>query len=73
MADNDLAIGRAVEAVSHSAFWDDTAFFILEDDAQNGAETVKLLAGKAVMVPADCGEAIMETAAGVSFVRCFAP
>jgi len=40
VADNDLAIGRAVELVSHSAFWDDTAFFILEDDAQNGADHV---------------------------------
>jgi hypothetical protein len=40
VADNDLAIGRAVEAISHSAFWDDTAFFILEDDAQNGADHV---------------------------------
>jgi DNA-binding beta-propeller fold protein YncE len=40
IADNDLAIGRAVEAISHSAFWDDTAFFILEDDAQAGADHV---------------------------------
>jgi DNA-binding beta-propeller fold protein YncE len=40
MADNDLAIGRAVEAISHSAYWDDTVFFILEDDAQNGADHV---------------------------------
>jgi DNA-binding beta-propeller fold protein YncE len=40
VADNDLAIGRAVEAVSHSKFWEDTAFFILEDDAQNGADHV---------------------------------
>jgi hypothetical protein len=40
IADNDLAIGRAVDAVSHSAYWDDTAFFILEDDAQNGADHV---------------------------------
>jgi DNA-binding beta-propeller fold protein YncE len=40
IADNDLAIGRAVEAVSRSKFWDDTAFFILEDDAQNGADHV---------------------------------
>ena len=40
VADNDLAIGRAVEAVSHSAYWDDTAFFILEDDAQAGADHV---------------------------------
>jgi DNA-binding beta-propeller fold protein YncE len=40
VADNDLAVGRAVDAVSHSPFWDDTAFFILEDDAQNGADHV---------------------------------
>jgi DNA-binding beta-propeller fold protein YncE len=40
IADNDLAIGRAVEAISHSAYWDDTAFFILEDDAQAGADHV---------------------------------
>ena len=40
VADNDLAVGRAVEAISHSAFWDSTAFFILEDDAQNGGDHV---------------------------------
>ena len=40
IADNDLAVGRAVEAISQSPFWDDTAFFILEDDAQNGADHV---------------------------------
>ena len=39
VADNDLAVGRAVEAISHSPFWDDTAFFILEDDAQDGARS----------------------------------
>ena len=40
VADNDLAVGRAVDAISHSPFWDDTAFFILEDDAQNGGDHV---------------------------------
>jgi len=40
VADNDLAVGRVVDAVSHSAYWDDTAIFILEDDAQNGADHV---------------------------------
>ena len=40
VADNDLAVGRMVEAVSHSAYWDDTAIFILEDDAQDGADHV---------------------------------
>jgi len=40
VADNDLAVGRAIEAISHSGFWDSTAFFVLEDDAQNGADHV---------------------------------
>jgi DNA-binding beta-propeller fold protein YncE len=40
VADNDLAVGRAIDAISHSPFWNDTAFFILEDDAQNGADHV---------------------------------
>ncbi|MGB8510949.1 MAG: bifunctional YncE family protein/alkaline phosphatase family protein [Pyrinomonadaceae bacterium] len=39
-ADNDLALGRMVEAVSHSPYWKDTAFFILEDDAQDGPDHV---------------------------------
>ncbi len=40
VADNDLALGRVVEAVSHSPYWDDTAIFALEDDAQDGADHV---------------------------------
>jgi hypothetical protein len=40
VADNDLAVGRVVEAVSHSSYWDDTAIFIVEDDAQDGADHV---------------------------------
>ncbi|HXJ93924.1 MAG TPA: phosphoesterase [Terriglobia bacterium] len=40
VADNDLAVGRVVDAVSHSPYWDDTAFFILEDDAQDGPDHV---------------------------------
>jgi DNA-binding beta-propeller fold protein YncE len=40
VADNDLAVGRVVEAVSHSPYWGDTAIFILEDDAQDGADHV---------------------------------
>jgi YVTN family beta-propeller protein len=39
VADNDLAVGRAVDAISHSPFWDDTAFFILEDDARQARTT----------------------------------
>jgi len=40
VADNDLAVGRVVDAVSHSPYWDDTAFLILEDDAQDGPDHI---------------------------------
>jgi len=40
VADNDLALGRVVEAVSRSKFWQDTAIFVVEDDAQNGPDHV---------------------------------
>jgi DNA-binding beta-propeller fold protein YncE len=40
VADNDLAIGRLVDAVSHTPYWDDTAILILEDDAQDGPDHV---------------------------------
>ena len=40
MADNDLALGRIVEAVSNSPYWKDTVFFVLEDDAQDGPDHV---------------------------------
>jgi hypothetical protein len=40
LADNDLALGRVVEAVSKSKFWKDTAIFVVEDDAQNGPDHV---------------------------------
>lgn len=40
VADNDLALGQLVEAVSHSKFWPQTALFVIEDDAQNGADHV---------------------------------
>src|SRR5207253_3393000 len=40
VADNDLALGRVVEAISKSKFWNDTAIFVVEDDAQNGSDHV---------------------------------
>jgi len=40
LADNDYALGLLVEAVSKSSFWAETAIFVLEDDAQNGADHV---------------------------------
>jgi YVTN family beta-propeller protein len=40
VADNDLALGRLVEAVTSSKYWPVTAIFVLEDDAQNGPDHV---------------------------------
>ena len=40
VADNDLAVGRLVDAVSHSPFWADTAIFFVEDDPQAGSDHV---------------------------------
>ena len=40
VADNDLAMGRVVEAVSHSKFWTNTCIFAVEDDPQNGWDHV---------------------------------
>jgi DNA-binding beta-propeller fold protein YncE len=50
VADNDLALGRVVEAVSHSKFWPETAVFVLEDDAQNGPDHVDAHRSIAVVV-----------------------
>ncbi|MEX0676505.1 MAG: bifunctional YncE family protein/alkaline phosphatase family protein [Pirellulales bacterium] len=40
VASNDLALGRLVEAVSHSKYWPEIAIFVIEDDAQNGPDHV---------------------------------
>jgi YVTN family beta-propeller protein len=40
VAENDQAIGRLVDIISHSAVWKDSAIFILEDDAQAGPDHV---------------------------------
>jgi hypothetical protein len=40
VADNDLAMGRIVEAVSHSRFWPETCIFAIEDDPQAGWDHV---------------------------------
>ncbi len=39
-ADNDLALGRYVDAISHSSVWSSSAIFVEEDDAQNGVDHV---------------------------------
>ncbi|MFN8582753.1 MAG: bifunctional YncE family protein/alkaline phosphatase family protein [Gemmatimonadaceae bacterium] len=71
VADNDLALGRMVEALSHSSFWKSMAILVVEDDAQNGVDhidghrTVALVASpfarrgaidSTFLQPADMGE-----------------
>ena len=40
VADNDLAVGQVVDAISHSRFWTNTCIFAIEDDPQNGWDHV---------------------------------
>lgn len=40
VASNDAALGRIVQGVSRSSYWDKIAIFVIEDDAQNGADHV---------------------------------
>jgi YVTN family beta-propeller protein len=40
IADNDYGVGQLVDAISHSPIWQSTAIFVIEDDAQNGADHV---------------------------------
>ena len=40
VADNDLAVGRIVDTITHSKYWADSAIFVVEDDSQNGLDHV---------------------------------
>ncbi|MET8626807.1 bifunctional YncE family protein/alkaline phosphatase family protein [Kitasatospora sp. NPDC004669] len=40
VADNDLAVGRIVDEISHSEYWKDSAIFVVEDDSQAGLDHV---------------------------------
>ena len=64
VADNDLAVGRIVEAISHSQFWEDTAICVLEDDAQNGADHVDAHRSIALVI----SKYAPKTASGEAFV-----
>ena len=52
VAENDYAIGRLVEEVSKSEYWKDTAIFIVEDDAQDGADHVDAHRSPALVISA---------------------
>jgi hypothetical protein len=40
VADNDLAVGQVIEAISHSKFWPETAVFVVQDDPQAGFDHI---------------------------------
>jgi hypothetical protein len=40
VADNDLAVGRLIDTISHSPYWSSSAIFIVEDDSQDGVDHV---------------------------------
>jgi hypothetical protein len=40
VADNDLALGRMIEAISHSKSWKETCIFVVQDDPQNGFDHI---------------------------------
>jgi YVTN family beta-propeller protein len=50
VADNDFAVGRVIDAISHSRFWKSTAIFIVEDDTQNGVDHVDGHRGPAFLI-----------------------
>jgi YVTN family beta-propeller protein len=52
VADNDLALGRMIEALSKSPFWRSTVVFVVEDDAQNGPDHVDSHRSPALVISA---------------------
>jgi hypothetical protein len=61
VADNDLALGRLVEAVSQSRFWPDTAIFVVEDDAQNGPDHVDAHRTEALVISPWCRRGVVDS------------
>jgi hypothetical protein len=69
VADNDLAVGRVVEAISQSEYWNDTAILILEDDAQDGPDHVDSHRSIALVISKYAPIAGSQDAKGESFAH----
>ena len=71
VADNDFALGRMVEEVSKSPYWNDTAIFVVEDDAQDGPDHVDAHRSPALVISAynRPGALIHEFHSTVSLIR----
>ena len=62
-------LGRVVDAVSHSPYWDDTAIFVLEDDAQDGADHVDAHRSIAFVISKYSPGSAATTQRGASFLH----
>jgi YVTN family beta-propeller protein len=70
VADNDLAVGRVVDKISHSKFWKSTAIFVVEDDTQNGVDHVDGHRGPAFVIsPYSAGGVQDEYDSQINMVR----
>ena len=71
VADNDYALGRLVQEVSNSPYWNDTAIFVLEDDAQDGPDHVDAHRSPAFVISAynRTGSLVHEFHNTVSLIR----
>lgn len=61
VAQNDLALGMVVEALSQSRFWPEMAIFVVEDDAQNGPDHVDAHRTVALVVSPYCKRGIVDS------------
>jgi DNA-binding beta-propeller fold protein YncE len=61
VADNDLALGRVIEAITNSKFWKETAVFVIEDDAQNGPDHVDAHRVVALVVSPYCKRSYLDS------------
>ena len=71
VAENDYALGRLVEEVSKSPYWNDTAIFVVEDDAQDGPDHVDAHRSPALVISAynRSGSLVHEFHNTVSLIR----
>ena len=61
VADNDLALGRVIEACSASKFWKEMAIFVVEDDAQNGSDHVDAHRTVALVISPYCRRGVVDS------------
>lgn len=61
VADNDLALGRIIEAISHSKYWDSTVVFVTEDDSQGGWDHISAYRTVAMVISPYSKEGVIQS------------